>query len=311
MPYLVSWQNQKVTYEKYVGEKWKIQKTEWTEIRGWEATFERVAFHISRGSTQWAGGTQGEPVLGRSSFHRHGHQYHINHADYYKNNKWWALNMMLFATVTSSRMKNYFSGCYCRPPSPSPRRRAPPCACNLPLNDVAMVTLSWCLLVSADAVLSESQVHCKTQDLHHLHASHYGDGRRCPMVTLSCFSLILASIAATWKICVARHILLKIHFCLDVLLLTLQVATNCMRTGLTLSPAFLLLTYFSSHQPSLQRPLCLHRLGFPPVGLGSSFITEHNNLVTYIINSNPKTCLLLSLDLIIWPWLIITADNTY
>ena len=185
MPYFVSWQNQKVTYEKYVGEKWKIHKTEWTEIRGWEATFERVAFHISRGSTQWAGGTQGEPVLGRSSFHRHGHQYHINHADYYKNNKWWALNMMLFATVTSSRMKNYFSGCYCRPPSSSPRRRAPPCACNLPLIDVAMVTLSWCLLVSADAVLSESQVHCKTQDLHHLHASHYGDGRRCPIVTLS------------------------------------------------------------------------------------------------------------------------------
>ena len=165
VPYFVSWQNQKVTYEKYVGEKWKIHKTEWTEIRGWEATFKRVTFHFSKGSTQWAGGTQGEPVLGRSSYHRYGHQYHINHADYYKNNKWWALNMMLFATVTSSRMKNYFSGCYCRPPSSSPRRRAPPCACNLPLNDVAMVTLSWCLLVSADAVMSESQVHCKAEDL--------------------------------------------------------------------------------------------------------------------------------------------------
>ena len=41
---------------------------------------------------------------------------------------------------------------------------------------------------------------------------------------------------------------------------------------------------------------CLHGLAYPPVGLGSSIITEHN-IVIY--NSNSTTCLLLRLHLMI------------
>ena len=35
-------------YAKYVREMRKIHKTEWTEIRGWKATFERFTSHLSR-----------------------------------------------------------------------------------------------------------------------------------------------------------------------------------------------------------------------------------------------------------------------
>ena len=150
--------------EKYVREMWKIHLTEWTEIRGWEATFERVTSHLSRDSTRWAGRTQGEPVHGCSSYHRHGHQHHIKHADSYKN-KYWALNMMLFlffATETSSKMKNCFSGYFYLPTSSSSMclQLGP----DLALDNVALVTLSWCLLVSTHAMMNESQDHCKTQD---------------------------------------------------------------------------------------------------------------------------------------------------
>ena len=114
-------------HEKYVREMWKIHKTEWTEIRGWEDIFARVTSHLSqgRGSRQWAGRMQGEPVRGCSSYHRHVHQHHIKHADSYKK-IYWALNMMLFlffATKTSSKMKNCFSGYFYLPTLS--------CACNL------------------------------------------------------------------------------------------------------------------------------------------------------------------------------------
>ena len=145
VPYFVSWQNQKVTYEKYVWEKWKIHKTEWTEIRGWEDIFARVTSHLSRAgaahSEQDVRQVSQSVVVQCLSYHRHGHQHHIKHADSYKN-KYWALNMMLFlffARKTSSKMKNCFSGYFYLPMSSSSMclQLGP----DLALDNVALVTL--------------------------------------------------------------------------------------------------------------------------------------------------------------------------
>ena len=108
---------------------------------------------------------------------------------------------LLIATVTSSKMKNCFSGCYSRPPTPSR------------LHDVALlhVPASWYRLGleqrrhGASFLMSLSfcwrceewvpgssqnpgsllRALIDLEDLHHLHVSHHGDGLRCPELTLS------------------------------------------------------------------------------------------------------------------------------
>ena len=135
-------------YAKYVREMRKIHKTEWTEIRGWKATFKRVTSHLSRGSTQWAGRMQGELVRGRSSYHRHSCQHHIKHV----------YSHMYILTKTTN---NERSTCCCSSCSPQwhPQRwrtasqvtficrcRAPPCACNL-VQTWPWTRSPWCLFL--------------------------------------------------------------------------------------------------------------------------------------------------------------------
>ena len=200
MPYFVSWQNQKVTYEKYVGEKWKIHKTEWTEIRGWGVTLERVSFHFSRGSTQWPGRTQGESLVA-----------HLIIAMVI-NITW---NMQIITKTTKNERSTWCFSSWSPQWHPlrndeelhlrtsysiSTTSRSSMClqlGPYLALNDVA---LWWLSLDVSDSFCwrCDEQVPGSLQnpgyllralidldDLHHLHVSHHGDGLRCPELTLS------------------------------------------------------------------------------------------------------------------------------
>ena len=197
-------------HEKYVREMWKIHKTEWTEIRGWEDIFERVTSHLSRDSTRWAGRTQGEPVHGCSSYHRHGHQHHIKHADSYKN-KNWALNQHDVVPLFRHRdiLKDEELLLRLLLSADVELVHVPATWSRLGLGqgrpgDSFLMSLSfyWRCDERVPGSLQNPGSLLRAlfdlDHLHHLHASHHGDGRRCPKVTLSFMflSLILASIAA-------------------------------------------------------------------------------------------------------------------
>ena len=110
-------------------------------------------------------------------------------------------------------------------------------------------------------------------DLHHLHVSHHGDGRRCPKVTLS--FMFLSLILPLKDLCCETNIPQESLFASTSNLMsplppTLQTLLHPEaedRVGLISSFVVLPPTFPST--PSLP-----HGLDYPPVGLGSYYITE-------------------------------------